>query len=204
MSGPEIQETLGNIQKSNDKVARGISGLIANAALLTIAKMVYDCDDPGCDERKQKLLGWMDKNTWANKYINNLVPFYLTAYIAWEHQKEKGVDKITKKYSPVRSYAYNFFNQREDSKLETAVAGIGKTLGQDSDKQEEGFGNLGELFGQLFNVDPLPYKPFKDAYTLIHGIKGDLKGGYKKPTSIPEGYLKQGLFDWPKLETADY
>ncbi len=198
MSGTEIEETITNIQKSNDKIARGAAGLMVNATLLTLAKAVLEGDDED-EELKSKLLNWMEKNRWSNKYVNNLVPFYLTAYLAWERQKKMGLKDISNfhRYSPIRSYAYNMINQQEEGKLEKLLEGAGKVFG---DKPDEGLGKIGEVTGQFFNVDPIPYRPWKDAYTLYQGMAGNIKQTPMKSKSFWEGYLRFGITDYPKLE----
>lgn len=198
MSGTEIEETITNIQKTNDKTARGTAGLMVNATLLILAKAVLEGDDE--DERKKRrLLDWMEKNRWSNKYINNIVPFYLTAYLTWERQKRMGTKDISNfyKYSPVRSYAYNMINQQEEGKLEKLLEGAGKVFG---DKPDEGLGKIGEVTGNFFNVDPIPYRPWKDAYTLYQGMAGNIKQVPIKSKSFWEGYLRFGITDSPKLE----
>ncbi len=207
MSKDEISQTLGKVQQHNDEIARGTAGLLVNAALLLIAKAAFDwCEKPAeCEERKEDLLNWMERNRWSNKYINNIVPFYLTGYIAWEKQKRMGIEGMANmyRYSPARAYAYNLFNQREDSQTEKLVKGIGNIYDEDEEKQEKGKGEMGEILGQYFNINPVPYRIFKDAYTLAHGMQGNIKQTYIKPRSVWEGYLKFGISDWPVLGKED-
>jgi hypothetical protein len=177
---------------------------VANALLITLAKMACGSDPDECEKMKEKLLDWLDKNKWADKYINNLVPWLLTAWLAYQRQQAKdgGMLGVTNPYkrSPVRDYFYNFIGMQEKSQAETLIMGGIKAGWGEDEKAEEGKGDVGRALGQYLNINPIPYRFWKDAYTLYHGVKGDIKQEYVPPKSIGEGYMKFGMKDWPKLE----
>lgn len=198
MSNTEIQENIYARQKVNDRLIRATTGLTANVALLMIASAALKGN--GDEERKKKLIKWMESNKWANKYVNNWLPFYLSGYLALEQQKAKGpIADISNPYkpSPARNYISNLVNKNDDFTLFSGLIKSAKIFSDKEVKQAEGWGELGKTFGNFFNFNPLPYKPIKDAATVYMGLTGPLQQ-YKKPMSFPEGYTKFGMLDWPK------
>lgn len=204
MSAKEIQETLYATQKTNDQLARGTAGLLVNSALLLMAMAAYDCERPDCKAAKTKVLNWMENNRWSGKYINNWLPWYLSAKVAYERQKRMpgGLPAMANfhGFEPGRGYLYNFMNSQEESTLEKTVQAIGKAISTDKVKHEKGMGELGQTFGQWGNFDPVPYRLWKDVYVMYEGAIGNINQTPVTPKSVWEGYLRWGITDWPVLK----
>ncbi len=198
MTSKEIEDNLYNVQKSNDRMIRGAVGLTVNVALLIAASAAFGGDED--EERRKKLFTWLENNKWANKYVNNWLPVYLSGWLAWQQQKDKGglagmANKY--KYSPMRTYISNLINKNENFDSFQGALKSSNIFSNKEDKQEEGWGELGKLFGNWFNFDPLPYKIPKEAATIYTGMTTGLEK-YETPKSFVDGYFKFGVVDWPE------
>lgn len=200
MTNEEIEKNIHDRQKVNDRFVRGITGLTANAALLLLASAAFGGDDDDDKERKRKVMAWLSDNRWANRFVNNWMPFYLSAYLAWQQQEDKGgISAMANpyKYSPLRSYTANLINKNEDFSVFSGLTKSTKIFSDKESDQDAGWGELGKTFGTFFNFNPLPYKVPKDVATVYKGMTGDLEK-YRPPKSFLEGYSKFGILDWPK------
>lgn len=198
LSDKEIEENIYERQRINDRLVRGTVGLTANTAMFLLAAAAFS--GGGGEDRKKKVMKWLDSNKWVSKYINNWMPFFIAASLAYQQQKKAGgLSGVANNYgySPLRSYMANVLNKNDDFDVWKGVLKGFSVASSDEDKKAEGYGELGKVFGNFFNTNPLPYKPIKDVYTVYMGMTGTLEP-YKKPTSFPEGYLKFGMFDFPK------
>lgn len=97
----------------------------------------------------------------------------------------------------MRNYIANLVNKNEDFSAFSGTMKATNIFSPKEDKQEEGWGELGKMFGNFFNFDPLPYKIPKEAATIYLGMTGGVKK-YEKPETFVEGYFKFGVVDWPK------
>lgn len=198
MTNTEIEENIYNRQRVNDRLVRGLTGLTTNTALILIASSALGGEED--KERKIRLMAWLKSNKWVNKYVNNWLPFYLSGYLAWQQQKSQGgISEMANPYksSPARSYVSNLVNKNDDFGLFTGLVKSSSIFSSNEEKKNQGWGELGKTFGNFFNFNPLPYKVPKDVFTITKGLLGPLES-YARPTSFKEGYLKYGIFDWPK------
>lgn len=214
----DIEEELYRQQVQNDKIARGTVGLVINALMFFMAYAAFGGEED--KKRRKAMLAWTEKNKWANKYLN-VLPMYVTAYLAVMKQKntKEGMDGYFNlhKYSPLRNFIDNFTNRSDtysfDNQIEAALAGINsknKKTESRNDKQKYGWEKVGQVMGNYFNFDPLPYRPIKDLTDIVQGIAGAPtksdrdnkergKEAGEKPSpfyNMTEGYFKYGLFDW--------
>jgi hypothetical protein len=226
MNVKDMTEALYKNQVEADKFARGVVGATINAAVFLSA---YALIGGGGEEKKKRraaLLAKIEKNKWGNKYLK-ILPMYITAYLAVkEQEKAKGGMAGTYNsfaYSPLRNYLYNALLNRNDAfsfenQAFSALGGLnakkydknGNYNEKYNDKKRKGWEKVGQIMGNYFNVDPLPYKPIKDIVDVFQGVTGmdtkadrDMKEGNKeqgqKPDvlwNITEGYGRYGLLDW--------
>jgi len=118
-----------------------------------------------------------------------------------EHiQKTRRVDDIVDKF-------YVFDNQ-----VETALSKINSQSKKGKElKQEAGWETVGQLLGNYFSVNPLPYRPIKDMKDVYEGVfgketksdrdKADTKakkgdGEVNVKDAMIKGYRKFGVTDW--------
>lgn len=221
MTPKEIEEELYRHQVQNDKMVRGAVGLTINAALFLTAFALVGGDDDEDKKRRKNILNWVEKNKWANKYIN-VLPLYISGYLAVMKQKDtkKGMagtfDKYS--YSPLKNFIDNFTNRSDtysfDTQVTKAFAGISNNAKGDDTReknQEKGWNTLGIMLGSYFNFDPLPYRPVKDMKDVYDGVMGnptkserDKKAVSEKKSdgevnwieSMIDGYRKFGVTDW--------
>jgi hypothetical protein len=216
----EIEEELYRQNVQNDKIVRGAVGAVINTAVFLTAYALVGGDSDEDKKRRRNALKFMNNNKWANKYLN-ILPLYMSAYLAVMKQKatKKGLagtfDKNT--YSPLKNFIDNFTNRSDTYSFDTQVNVVFSGLNsqtQDTEKRnnkvKKSWETLGQLLGNYFNVDPLPYRPFKDGIDIIQGMAGQktkadrdaieaLKESGEKPVwynNMIEGYAKFGAFDW--------
>ena len=221
LSAEQMEEALYENQIAADKVARGWVGATINTALFLAIYAFVGGDSEENKKRRRELFNKIEKNKWGNKYIN-ILPMYITAYIAVQKQEKtkEGLAGTLNpfRFSPLRNYLYsNLLNRNEayslDNQLITALGGIfnnsNKTRTRNN-KQHQGWETTGKILGNFFNVDPLPFRPFKDMTDILQGISGaktksdrDLEEAGKEDGEKPvwwqnmiEGYAKYGLTDW--------
>ena len=219
MKVDEIEENLYEHMKTNDKLVRSLAGLTLNSLLFMLAYTAFGGDDDEDKKRKKQMIDWAEKNQWANKYMN-ILPLYLTGYLAYMRQsetKEGLAGTFNKyKYSPLRNFVENFTNKNDtysfDNQIQTALSKINSQSKKGKElKQEAGWETVGQLLGNYFSVDPLPYRPIKDMKDVYEGVfgketksdrdKADTKakkgdGEVNVKDAMLKGYRKFGVTDW--------
>ena len=165
------------------------------------------------------MVDWAEKNRWANKYMN-VLPFFINGYLSYMRQdaSKEGLAGTFNpyKYSPLRNFAENFANKTDQysfiNQVETALSKINSQSKKGKElKQEAGWETVGQLLGNYFSVDPLPYRPIKDMKDVYEGVfgketksdrdKADTKakkgdGEVNVKDAMLKGYRKFGVTDW--------
>lgn len=189
----ELEETILETQRVNDRFSRGVKGALLNTIFLIAgiyAKSQFDDDD------FEKMAEFMGENRWANKYVNKFLPFYLQALYAFEMQKytkegNSGIGNF-RSYSPARQFLFNTISYKDESSLDKLIQNsinvaypIGKKESTQKGNRNKAIEGLSKTVSDWVNINPLPYKTVVDVLDIVKTFE---HGGinYKKGKSSKE------------------